>query len=68
MCLSSAHAQLPCAQALTTGKMAEDFPAAYWKLTQYFDLLKWCVRGPAEKLIVRLGRPFSLTALTFPLS
>jgi hypothetical protein len=40
-------------QSLTTNKAPEDYPLGYWKLTQYFDLLKWCLRGPSEKLIVR---------------
>lgn len=39
-------------QSLTTGKAPEDFPLAYWKLVQYFELLRWCVRSTAEKLIV----------------
>lgn len=38
-------------QSLTTNKAPEDYPLGYWKLTQYFDLLKWCLRGPSEKLI-----------------
>jgi hypothetical protein len=41
-------------QSLTTNKAPEDYPLGYWKLTQYFDLLKWCLRGPSEKLIVRV--------------
>ena len=44
-------------QSLTTNKAPEDYPLGYWKLTQYFDLLKWCLRGPSEKLIVRIPCP-----------
>lgn len=43
-------------QSLITGKMTpEEYPLGYWKLAQYFELLRWCVRGSAEKLIVRFA-------------
>ncbi|KAL6057498.1 USP domain-containing protein [Balamuthia mandrillaris] len=31
---------------LITGKSPENFPTTYWKLTNYFKLLKWCARSP----------------------
>lgn len=33
-------------------KNSEDYPYGYWKLNGYFRLLKWCVRGIAEKKMV----------------